>query len=121
MSRSARTISRVPQNFTTPCSARSAASGPGIEALHRLVGGADSPGLGVIKPFDGNAATLGNGAMVALEVDSQAKVKALYDKAHEARREGRRPSGVFGLALSTLRTFAISTATSSTCFISRLI
>jgi catechol 2,3-dioxygenase-like lactoylglutathione lyase family enzyme len=40
-----------------------------------------APGLGVIKPFDGKAATPGNGAMVALAVDSQAKVKALYDKA----------------------------------------
>ena len=43
--------------------------------------GAGSPGLGVIKPHDGKAATFGNGAMVALAVDSQAKVKALFDKA----------------------------------------
>ena len=44
-------------------------------------GGAGSPGLGVIKPFDGKAAAPGNGTMVALAVDSQAKVKAVYDKA----------------------------------------
>ncbi len=39
------------------------------------------PGLGLIKPFDKNAATAGNGTMVALAVDSQEKVKALFDKA----------------------------------------
>lgn len=43
--------------------------------------GAGVPGLGVIKPFDKQAATPGNGTMVALEVDSQDKVKALYEKA----------------------------------------
>jgi len=34
------------------------------------------PGLGVTKPFDQKAATVGNGVMVALVVDSEAKVKA---------------------------------------------
>jgi catechol 2,3-dioxygenase-like lactoylglutathione lyase family enzyme len=43
--------------------------------------GAGGPSLGVIKPHDGKAATSGNGAMVALAVDSQAKVKAVFDKA----------------------------------------
>jgi catechol 2,3-dioxygenase-like lactoylglutathione lyase family enzyme len=49
-----------------------------------------SPGLGLIKPFDKKAATPGNGTMVALAVDSQEKVKALFDKAIElgARDEG---------------------------------
>ena len=41
----------------------------------------DGPGLGVIKPYDKHAATPGNGTMVALEVDSQEKVKAIYDQA----------------------------------------
>ena len=41
----------------------------------------DLPGLGVTKPFDKNAATVGNGVMVALVVDSEAKVNALYRKA----------------------------------------
>jgi predicted lactoylglutathione lyase len=40
-----------------------------------------SPGLGLIKPFDKKAATPGNGTMVALAVDSQEKVKAVYDQA----------------------------------------
>jgi predicted lactoylglutathione lyase len=43
--------------------------------------GQGSPGLGVIKPHDGKAAAPGNGAMVALAVDSQEKVKTLYDMA----------------------------------------
>jgi predicted lactoylglutathione lyase len=52
--------------------------------------GEGGPGLGVIKPYDGKTATPGNGAMVALAVDSQTKVKALYDKAIElgAKDEG---------------------------------
>ena len=43
----------------------------------------DKPALGVIKPYDGKAATVGNGTMVALIVDSNAKVDALYRKALE--------------------------------------
>jgi catechol 2,3-dioxygenase-like lactoylglutathione lyase family enzyme len=43
----------------------------------------DKPSLGVIKPYDGKAATVGNGTMVALVVDSTAKVDALYRKAME--------------------------------------
>lgn len=39
------------------------------------------PGLSVIKPFDGNPATVGNGVMVALALDSKEKVDALYNKA----------------------------------------
>jgi catechol 2,3-dioxygenase-like lactoylglutathione lyase family enzyme len=43
----------------------------------------DKPALGVIKPYDGNAATVGNGTMVALIMDSKAKVDALHKKAME--------------------------------------
>ena len=43
--------------------------------------GPTSGGFGVIKPFDGKPATVGNGVMVAIVVDSKEKVKALYDKA----------------------------------------
>ncbi|WP_077036194.1 VOC family protein [Pelomonas sp. KK5] len=43
----------------------------------------DKPGFGVMKPFDGQAATVGNGVMVALVVDSKAKVDALHAKALE--------------------------------------
>ena len=41
----------------------------------------DQPGLGVTKPFDKQRATVGNGVMVALMVDSTAKVDALHRKA----------------------------------------
>lgn len=40
-----------------------------------------NPALSVIKPYDGNAATVGNGVMVALKVDSKELVKKIYDKA----------------------------------------
>ena len=51
----------------------------------------DKPSLGVIKPWDGKPATVGNGVMVALIVDSPAKVDALYRKALElgATDEGK--------------------------------
>lgn len=39
------------------------------------------PALGVILPFDGKPACVGNGMMVALVVDSQAKVDAVHARA----------------------------------------
>ena len=56
--------------------------------------GPASPGIGVIKPHDGKAATVGNGTMVALNVDSQEKVKALYDKAIELGAKDEGPPGL---------------------------
>ncbi len=48
------------------------------------------PCLAIAKPFDGNPATVGNGVMVALQVESQDAVKALHTKALElgAQDEG---------------------------------
>ena len=43
----------------------------------------DKPALGVIKPYDGKAATVGNGTMIALVVDSNAKVDSVHRKAME--------------------------------------
>ncbi len=43
----------------------------------------EKPGLALTKPFDGQAATVGNGVMVALMVDSKEQVDALYQKAIE--------------------------------------
>lgn len=40
-------------------------------------------GLCLVKPYDGKAASVGNGVMVALIVDSTAKVDALHRKALE--------------------------------------
>jgi predicted lactoylglutathione lyase len=42
-----------------------------------------APALSVTRPYDGKAATVGNGVMVALVVDSTAKVDALHAKALE--------------------------------------
>ncbi|MGK3989328.1 VOC family protein [Sorangium sp. So ce136] len=43
----------------------------------------NKPALAVVLPFDGQPATVGNGVMVALAVDSPAKVDALHKKALE--------------------------------------
>jgi predicted lactoylglutathione lyase len=45
--------------------------------------GPGSPGFSICKPYDGNAATVGNGVMIALALDSREKVDALYAKALE--------------------------------------
>ena len=49
-----------------------------------------TPMLSVTKPFDKQAASVGNGVMVAIAVDSKAKVDALYKQALElgAKDEG---------------------------------
>ena len=42
-----------------------------------------APGFSIAKPFDGNPATVGNGVMIALVLDSTDKVDSLYAKALE--------------------------------------
>jgi predicted lactoylglutathione lyase len=42
-----------------------------------------APAISIIKPADGNAATVGNGVMVAIALDSAEKVDALHAKALE--------------------------------------
>ena len=44
---------------------------------------AETPAISVIKPNDGNPATVGNGVMVAINVDSPDKVDQLHAKALE--------------------------------------
>jgi catechol 2,3-dioxygenase-like lactoylglutathione lyase family enzyme len=59
----------------------------------------DKPSLGVCIPYDGRTATSGNGTMVALAVDSNAKVDAVHRKAMSlgAKDEGAPgPRGVAG-------------------------
>ena len=51
------------------------------------------PGIGLTKPFDGNAATVGNGNMVALMVDSTDKVDRLHAKALELGGTDEGPAG----------------------------
>jgi catechol 2,3-dioxygenase-like lactoylglutathione lyase family enzyme len=43
----------------------------------------DKPGLGIMKPYDGKPATVGNGVMAALIVDTHEKVDRLHKKALE--------------------------------------
>ncbi len=42
-----------------------------------------TPAISIIKPYDGDAACVGNGMMVAIAVDSSEKVDALHAKALE--------------------------------------
>jgi catechol 2,3-dioxygenase-like lactoylglutathione lyase family enzyme len=53
----------------------------------------DKPSLGVLKPYDGNAATVGNGVMVALIVDSHEKVDRVYRKALALGGKDEGPAG----------------------------
>jgi len=53
-----------------------------------------APGLAVTKPYNGQAATVGNGVMVALAVDSRDKVDALYKKALELGGTDEGPPGL---------------------------
>jgi catechol 2,3-dioxygenase-like lactoylglutathione lyase family enzyme len=55
-----------------------------------------APGFSVTKPFDGNPATVGNGTMVALVVDSKEKVHTIYDKAIELGASDEGPPGPRG-------------------------
>lgn len=43
----------------------------------------DSPGFSVTKPFDGQPATVGNGVMIALQMDTTEEVDQFYNKAIE--------------------------------------
>ncbi len=55
-----------------------------------------APSLGVITPHDGKPATVGNGVMIALVVDSKAKVDALYNKAISLGAKDEGPAGPRG-------------------------
>ena len=78
--------------------------------------GEGSPGFGVIKPFDGKAATPGNGAMVATRHRLASEGQSAVRQSDEARRKGRRSSRACAGARSTPPISATSTATSSTFF-----
>jgi catechol 2,3-dioxygenase-like lactoylglutathione lyase family enzyme len=58
----------------------------------------DKPSLGVAIPFDGKSATAGNGTMIALVVDSNAKVDAVYKKALSLGAKDEGPPGPRGMA-----------------------
>ena len=56
----------------------------------------DKPSLAITKPFDGNEASVGNGVMVALAVETPKQVDALYAKAIELGATDEGPSGARG-------------------------
>ena len=56
----------------------------------------DKPTLGIVKPYDTKPATVGNGVMVALGVDSREKVDRLHGKAPELGGADAGPAGPRG-------------------------
>jgi len=56
----------------------------------------DKPALGIMKPFDGNAATVGNGVMVALVVQSREQVDRVHHKALQLGGKDEGPAGPRG-------------------------
>ena len=61
----------------------------------------DKPSLGIMKPFDGKAATVGNGVMVALSVDSHEKVDRVHKRALELGGKDEGPAGPRGESFYT--------------------
>ena len=66
------------------------------ESLVAWASSADTAGFAATKPFDDNPATVGNGTMVALVVDSKEKVHTVYDKAIELGGTDEGPPGPRG-------------------------
>lgn len=58
----------------------------------------EAPSLGVCLPFDGKPATVGNGTMMALALDSNEKVDRLHAKALALGGTDEGPAGPRGMA-----------------------
>jgi catechol 2,3-dioxygenase-like lactoylglutathione lyase family enzyme len=56
----------------------------------------DKPSLGILTPYDAKPATVGNGVMVALGVDSRATVDRVYRKALALGAADEGPAGPRG-------------------------
>ena len=56
----------------------------------------DKPGFAITKPFNGEPATVGNGVMIALSLESPEDVDALYSKAIELGATDEGASGPRG-------------------------
>jgi catechol 2,3-dioxygenase-like lactoylglutathione lyase family enzyme len=56
--------------------------------------GASRPGVAVTRPYNGEPATPGNGAMVAIVLDERAKVDAFHAKALELGGSDEGPPGL---------------------------
>lgn len=52
----------------------------------------DKPSLGILKPYDGKPATVGNGVMAAIVVDSKEKVDRVYRKAIALGAQDKAPT-----------------------------
>ena len=53
----------------------------------------DKPAFSIAKPYDGKPATIGNGCMTALAVNSKEKVHEVYDKAMALGGKDEGPAG----------------------------
>ena len=62
----------------------------------------DKPGLSLTRPYDGKAATVGNGVMVALVVNSKEKVDRVYAKAISLGAKDEGPAGPSSFAPSEI-------------------
>jgi predicted lactoylglutathione lyase len=58
--------------------------------------GARAPGLAVTRPYDKGEATVGNGNMAAIAVDSRGKVDGLHARALELGGSDEGPPGLRG-------------------------
>jgi catechol 2,3-dioxygenase-like lactoylglutathione lyase family enzyme len=56
----------------------------------------DKPSLAIMKPYDGKAATVGNGVMVALAVESREQVDRVHKKALDLGGKDEGPAGPRG-------------------------
>lgn len=56
----------------------------------------EEPLLSITKPYDGNAATVGNGVMIAIKMPSTEAVDAFYQKALELGGTDEGPAGERG-------------------------
>ena len=56
----------------------------------------DKASLGITKPYNGQPATVGNGVMAAIVVDSHEKVDRLYKKAMALGAQDEGPAGPRG-------------------------
>jgi catechol 2,3-dioxygenase-like lactoylglutathione lyase family enzyme len=62
----------------------------------RVYGKAGAPTFGVLGPFDGSPATVGNGSMFAFSFDTRAEVDAFHAKALELGGSCEGPPGLRG-------------------------
>ena len=68
------------------------------ESEHGIAWGVseDEPSFGVVTPYDGKAATVGNGVMVALAANSRDQVDRVYRKAIGLGSKDEGPAGPRG-------------------------